>query len=108
MCVGAWAALLPAVRDAAADGGAPPALQVQGAPGDCRQERLHQGGQAAPPPEKGQAHKIVKYFVANATLFGYLFFNSNIGTVLRLMRNRFNIHVLLGVCLWFCRLNVGF
>jgi hypothetical protein len=62
MCVGAWTALLPAVRDAAADGGAPPALQVQGAPGDCRQERLHQGGQAAPPPVKGQAHKIVGVF----------------------------------------------
>jgi hypothetical protein len=72
MCVGAWAALLPAVRDAAADGGAPPALQVQGAPGDCRQERLHQGGQTAPPPVKGQAHKIVKGYFSACTVIPFV------------------------------------
>ncbi len=48
-----------------------------------------------------------KYLVANATLFGYLFFNSYIGTVLRLVRSRFTYNISLGVCLWFCRLDVG-
>ncbi len=36
------------------------------------------------------------------------FFNSYIGTVLRLMRSRFTYNISLGVCLWFCRLDVGF
>ncbi len=34
----------------------------------------------------------IKYLVANDTLFGYLFFNSYIGTVLRLMGSRFYTH----------------
>ncbi len=40
----------------------------------------------------GGYHTVyLKYLVANATLLGYLFCNSYIGTVLRLMRSRFNI-----------------
>ncbi len=44
---------------------------------------------------------FLKYLVANATLFGYLFFNSYIGKVLRLMRNRFYIqHFACGFVGW--------
>ena len=53
-------------------------------------------------------NNIFKYLVANATLFGYLFFNSYIGTELRLMRSRFTYNISVGVCSWFCRLDVGF
>jgi hypothetical protein len=49
-----------------------------------------------------------KYLVAIATLFGYLFFNSYTGTVLRLMRSRFTYNVSHEFCLWFYRLDVGF
>ncbi len=41
-------------------------------------------------------NNIFQYLVANATLFGYLFFNSYIGTVLRLMRSRFTYSISVG------------
>ncbi len=41
-------------------------------------------------------NNIFKYLVANVKLFGYLFFNSYIGTVLRLIRSRFIYNISVG------------
>ncbi len=62
-------------------------LLFQRGPGRRRLYEYHSGG------------NTLKYLVANATLFGYLFFNSHIGTVLWLMWNRFTYNISLGVLL---------
>jgi hypothetical protein len=47
-----------------------------------------------------------KYLVDNDILFLDFFLNSFIGTVFNWMRSRFTYNISLGVCLWFCRLDV--